>query len=241
LERVRWKVYERKSVNIYNYGVAGETTSRGLARFDAAIANKSGFVMLLMGVNDAVGIASGKGSIEATTENVRKMIEKAQDANRTLLWGPYNTFWSHQERSQRNNNSVIRDLNIAYKGLATSKGVKIADMNAVIKRPHLYADDVHPNRRGYYVMAMIWFDALNQEIVQNHLEAKVVQNYPSPADTFTKIGFTLSSASEVRVSLFNVYGQRLGIAFEDYRNAGYHVEEISTIKYPPGIYLVHFG
>lgn len=237
--------YRGKSVNIYNYGVAGETTSQGLARFDAAIANKSGFVMLLMGVNDAVGIANGKGSIEATTENVRKMIEKAQYAKLDIIIGTLQYFLEPSEKgTQRNNirriNSFIRDLNIAYKGLAASKGVKIADMNAVIKKPHLYSDDVHPNRRGYYVMAMIWFDALNQEIVQNHLEAKVVQNYPNPADTFTKIGFTLSSASEVRVSLFNAYGQRLGIVFEDYRNAGYHVEDISTIKYPPGFYFLYY-
>lgn len=238
--------YTGKSVNIYNYGVGGETTSQGLARFDAAIANKTGFVLLLMGVNDAVQMASGKGgSVEASTENMRKMIEKAQRAKMDVIIGTLQAFLEPIGKSPQLNyirrvNGIIHNLNSAYKALAAAKGLKVADINSVVRNRSLYSDDVHPNKRGYYVMAMIWFDALNQEIVENHLKATVVQNYPNPADTYTKIGFTLSSASEVRVSLYNVYGQNLGVVFEDYRNAGYHVEELPTLKYPPGIYILYY-
>ncbi|WP_316816889.1 GDSL-type esterase/lipase family protein [Pedobacter nyackensis] len=238
--------YIGKSVNIYNYGIAGETTSQGLARFDSAIAGKTGFVMLLMGVNDALQMASGNGgSVEATTSNMRKMIEKAQRAKMAVIVGTLQAFLEPVGKGPQLNrirkiNSIINDINIAYKALAASKGLKVADINSVMKKTHLYADEVHPNKRGYYVMAMIWFDAFNQEIVANHLKATVIQNYPNPADTFTRIGFTLSSASEVKVSIFNVYGQSLGVVFEDYKNAGYHVEEISTTRYSPGVYVLYF-
>lgn len=238
--------YTGKPVNIYNYGVAGETTSQGLARFDAAIANKTGFMMLLMGVNDAVQIADGKGgSIAATTQNMRIMIERAQAAKLDVIIGTLQAFLepvgkgAHINRVKRIN-GIINQLNSAYKSLATSKSLKVADINAVIRSQNLYSDDVHPNRIGYYVMAMVWFDALNQEIVENHLKASVIQNYPNPANTSTKIGYILSSASSVKVSLFNIAGQNLGVVFEDYRNAGYHVEEISTIKYPPGVYILYY-
>lgn len=238
--------YTGKPVNIYNYGIAGETTSQGLTRFDAAIANKTGFVMLLIGVNDAVQIADGKGgSIAATTQNMLIMIERAQAAKLDVIIGTLQAFLepvgkgAHVNRIKRIN-GIINQLNLAYKSLATSKGLKVADINAVIRSRSLYSDDVHPNRIGYYVMAMVWFDALNQEIVENHLKSMVVQNYPNPADTYTKIGYILSSASAVKVSLFNIAGQNLGIVFEGYRNAGYHVEEISTIKYSPGVYILYY-
>ena len=49
--------------------------------------------MLLMGVNDAVQIASGKGgSVEATTENMQKMIEKAQRAKMDVIIGTLQAF-----------------------------------------------------------------------------------------------------------------------------------------------------
>lgn len=238
--------YPGKVVDVYNYGVGGETTSQGLLRFDAAIAGKTGFVMLLMGVNDAVQIANGNvGSIESTVDNIRKMIEKAQRAKLDVIIGTLQDFLvppgkGAQVNQARKINRIISQINTKYKELAASKGLKLADLNAVIKNKDLYADDVHPNRRGYYVMALVWFDALNQAIVENHLEETVVQNYPNPANTFTKIGFTLSSATAVKVSLFNIYGQNLGVVFEDYRNAGYQVEEISTEKYPPGVYILYY-
>lgn len=238
--------YSNKAVNVYNYGVAGETTAKGLLRFDAAIANKTGFVMILMGVNDAIQLANGRGgSVAATADNVRKMIEKAKKANLHVILGTLQSFLDPGGRSPqavqaRKVNYFINQINIKYRGLATKFGLKVADINTVVKHRSLYADDVHPNRRGYYVMALVWFDALNQEIVENHLTAAVVQNYPNPANTFTKLGFTLSSASAVKVSLYNLNGQHLGVVFNDYRNAGYHVEEISTAKYPSGIYVLYY-
>ncbi|MEQ7798429.1 GDSL-type esterase/lipase family protein [Pedobacter sp. ASV1-7] len=238
--------YSGKAVNVYNYGVAGETTKQGLIRFDAAIANKTGFILLLMGVNDAVQIADGKGgSVVATTQNLQLMIEKAQAAKLNVIIGTLQFFLEPGGRGPQSNrirkiNALINQINIQYRALANSKGLKVADINSVMRSNSLYSDDVHPNRRGYYVMAMIWFDALNQEIVENHLKTAVVQNYPNPANTYTKIGYTLSSASSVKVSLYNILGNNLGVVFEDYRNAGYHVEEISTIKYPPGVYILYY-
>src|ERR1700742_2491153 len=40
-------------VTVTTNGVFGETTTQGLARFPAAIAGRTGFVLILMGTNDA--------------------------------------------------------------------------------------------------------------------------------------------------------------------------------------------
>lgn len=239
--------YVGKSVTIYNYGISGETTAQGLIRFDNAIANKSGFLMIHMGVNDAVQIANGKGgSVDATANNMLIMIEKAQKAKFNVILGTLQGFrdtkgvGAQQQIYIRRVNEIIAQINLKYKALANLKGLKVADINSIVRSQKLYADDIHPNKMGYYVMALVWFDALNQEIVENQLKTTVVQNYPNPANTYTKIGYTLSSASSVKVSLYNIMGNNLGVVFEDYRNAGYHVEEISTIKYPPGVYILYY-
>lgn len=40
--------YINKTINIQKYGVSGETTAQGLLRIDNAIADKTGFIVILM-------------------------------------------------------------------------------------------------------------------------------------------------------------------------------------------------
>src|ERR1700712_4198478 len=48
--------YVGKTVIITNYGIPGQTTTQGLARFQSVSAGKTGFVCILMGVNDALNL-----------------------------------------------------------------------------------------------------------------------------------------------------------------------------------------
>lgn len=238
--------YSNKPVVIENFGIGGETTAKGLLRFDAAIGQKSGFLLMLMGANDVIQIANGSGSINATVDNMRTMIRKAKANNMDIILGTLQYFVEIPGRtpqallSQRRNR-LIDQLNNAYKSLARLENIRIADINRVIgKNKALYSDDIHPNRRGYHIIGLVWFDAINQEIATNFQLSVVLQNYPNPANATTTLAFNLSGASRVRVSMFNSSGQRVAVVFDDYRNAGYHTEEIQTAQYAAGIYFLSY-
>jgi len=67
--------YPGKIINITNNGVFGETTTQGLARFPAAIAGRTGFVIILMGADDALDLGKGIGKVSTTQANMRYFIE----------------------------------------------------------------------------------------------------------------------------------------------------------------------
>ncbi|TKC02907.1 T9SS type A sorting domain-containing protein [Pedobacter frigoris] len=238
--------YTGKPVVIANHGIAGENTTQGLLRFDKAIENKTGFVLILMGANDAVQIIDGNEKLSNTLSNMRTMINKARSRKLAVILGTIQYFVETPGRtpaarlSQRRNRTIDM-INNGYKNLAKELGVRVADINSLIgKNKQLYADDVHPNAKGYGVISLMWFDALNQEIIENYLSPGIVQNYPNPANTFTKLGFNLPNAARVKITLYNIFGQRVAVVFDDYRNAGYQEENISTEMYAAGVYVLHY-
>lgn len=238
--------YKGKPVTVANNGVAGETTTDGLVRFDNAIANKTGFLLILMGANDAIQIADGKAKLNTTIDNMKNMVVRAQKKKLSVVMATLQYFVdpggrSPEARLAQRRNRVIDQLNSAYGNLAKELNVRLADFNSVIGRnKQLYSDNIHPNARGYQVLAYVFFDALNQEISERFQAVAVLQNYPNPANASTKLRYNLSSASRVKVSLYNSVGQRVAILTDDYQNSGYHEEEISTSRYPPGVYFAYF-
>lgn len=238
--------YIGRTITVTNNGIAGETTSKGLLRFDQVIAQKTGFLLILMGANDAIQIADGAARLSTTLANMRLMIERARTAKLNVILGTLQYFTeipgnSPAARLYQRRNRAIDQINNGYRSLAKELGIRIADINNVIgKNRQLYTDDVHPNARGYRIISLVWFDALNQDIIENYLSPGVVQNFPNPANSFTNLGFNLPSASRVKVSLYNLFGQRIAVVFDDYRNAGYHQEPISTELYAAGIYILSY-
>jgi acyl-CoA thioesterase-1 len=238
--------YRTKPVSIFNFGIGGETTGQGLLRIDAALNNQADFFLILMGANDAIRIGDNQLRISETVSNMRALIGKAKTKNLPVIIGTIQYFVEDRgtppERTlSRRRNRIVDQINNAYRNLAIETSSRIADINSTMgKDLSLYSDFVHPNGRGYEVLALVWFDAINQEIAQNFQSVGVVQNYPNPANTYTKIGYTLASSAKVRITLYSSSGQNMGIILDDYRNAGYHEEQISTSQYAAGIYILYY-
>ncbi|CAM4262809.1 Por secretion system C-terminal sorting domain-containing protein [Pedobacter westerhofensis] len=238
--------YMTKPVNIFNFGVGGETTGQGLLRIDAALANPADFFLILMGANDAIRIADNQLRVIDAVNNMRVLIGKAKAKNLPVIIGTIQYFVEDRgtpaERVlARRRNRIVDQINNAYRNLAVESSSRIADFNSTMgKDPSLYSDFVHPNARGYEVLGLVWFDAINQEIAQNFQSVGVVQNYPNPANTYTKIGFTLTSAARIKITMYSSSGQNMGVIFDDYRNAGYQEEQISTSQYAAGIYILYY-
>jgi acyl-CoA thioesterase-1 len=238
--------YKNKVVTISNFGIGGETTAQGLARIDLALNDQAEFFLILMGANDAIRITDNLLRLNMTIANMRAIIEKAQAKKLDVILGTLQYFVESrgtpaQRLLSRRRNRNIDLINNAYRSIAREYNIRLADINATLgKNEALFSDDVHPNQRGYEVLSLVWFDEINQEISANFQSVGVVQNYPNPANTYTKIGFTLSSASRVRIVLYNSSGQNMGVIFDDYRNAGYQEEQITTSQYPAGIYIIYY-
>ena len=63
------------------------------------------------------------------------------------------------------------------------------------------------------------------------------QNYPNPFNPVTIISYALPEASDVRVEVFNLQGQRIAVLVNGYQPAGHHSVSFDAISFASGVYL----
>ncbi len=66
---------------------------------------------------------------------------------------------------------------------------------------------------------------------------ELAQNYPNPFNPSTIINYSLPNASQVRLEVFNVLGQRVAMLEDGQKQAGSHSTEFDASGYPSGIYF----
>lgn len=64
------------------------------------------------------------------------------------------------------------------------------------------------------------------------------QNYPNPFNPTTTIGFYLPVATDVRIGIYNVVGQQVGLLADDRLSAGDHSISWNALDMPSGVYIV---
>ncbi|MFC4211119.1 GDSL-type esterase/lipase family protein [Pedobacter lithocola] len=230
--------YSGKVINITNQGIGGQTTMQGLLRIDKAIRDRTGFIVISMGINDALAIANGRGSIAETTANMRLLITTSLKQNLVPI------LCTLQNVDDRNNsaltqvNTNIRNINAAYRRLASEFKIYLADVNAAMRRDFsLYQDAFHPNARGYRLISYVIFDAINKAIFDKFLLFVVTQNYPNPASSQTFIDIILPEPDKINVQIFDMMGRLTKTVVNEYFNTGKHTLEINTTAFAAGIYF----
>ncbi len=230
--------YPGKTVIVGNYGIPGQTTTKGLARFESIIKGKKGFLLILMGVNDALAIVDNKMKIAETQSNMNKMVEIALAYHLIPVIGTIQYLNDANNKRYQNANFVIRQINAIYKRIVNNKKIYLADINAVLNRDFtLYQDNTHPNAAGNMRIAYAWFDTINSIIEQKLLLSGLSQNYPNPSVSKTTIGFSLSKSNKVILTVYNMSGAIVRTVANSYFNSGYHEIELPTIDIVPGIYI----
>jgi acyl-CoA thioesterase-1 len=230
--------YTNKIVDITNHGIGGQTTFQGLLRIDNAIADRTGFIVIDMGINDAVAMTTGKGSVAETVANMRVLITASLKQKLVPILCTLQFVDDRTIKSYVAVNTNIRNLNTAYRKLAAEYKIYLADINAAMRRDFsLYQDAFHPNARGYRLVSYVIFDAINKAIFDKFLKFTVSQNYPNPAAMQTFIDVVLPETDKLNIQIYDLMGRLVKTVVNEYLNTGKHTLEINTSTFVPGIYF----
>jgi hypothetical protein len=69
------------------------------------------------------------------------------------------------------------------------------------------------------------------------LQYSLAQNYPNPFNPTTKIEYSLKEAGAVKISIFNVLGQKVQTLVNESKNAGVHHVSFNASSLPSGMYI----
>jgi lysophospholipase L1-like esterase len=151
--------------HVSNRGVSGELTRDGLARLAGVLAaDRPGYVLIMEGTNDA-----DRGTDPAIiVANLDAMVGQAKANNTLPIIGTIPPIFRNDPGAQ----SVVARANDQIRSLAQSRKITLAEIfNGMNDRslfgtepPQGSGDPLHPNDRGYAVMARIWFDAVQKTI-----------------------------------------------------------------------------
>lgn len=232
--------YKNKSINIQKYGVGGETTTQSLLRIDNAIRGKTGFIVILAGVNDAVQIDAGRQTLAETEASMRELIKRSLKQSLIPLVSTLQFFDDRNDARLRRVNNQIRSINNLYRKLVEEYGIYLIDINGVIRRDFsLYQDLIHPNARGNRLISFIIFDAINKIIAEKFLQFTVSQNYPNPgsSSSFTSLDIVMPKSDKIELKIYSMQGKLVRSVINEYLNTGKHVIQIQLNLLPPGVYI----
>jgi lysophospholipase L1-like esterase len=174
LESLLWTIFGPS--NVINEGWPGELTHQGEARMPAVLEkHKARYLLLMEGTNDVI---FNEISMDTTAYNIEQMLQLCRDKRvfpvlSTII--PRKDYrWNNPFYKQR-----IYDLNDKIRDLAERLKVAFVDMFSIYIvwseddggwKSLLSSDKVHPNKKGYQVMAESWLDE--------------IQRLPFPAEGF---------------------------------------------------------
>lgn len=159
---------EKGSTALINGGVGGETTTEGLARFEATLTkwNDIGVVLLMEGTNDVTD-ASGADPLASIVDNLRQMIRIARDdyAQEVVL----GTILPRLDDEGDQQSPTTYELVEAIRMLAVEENVPLADhyenFIGLEDWQGYFFDSLHPNDLGYQVLADSWYQGVLESLL----------------------------------------------------------------------------
>lgn len=145
----------------YGRGISGQTTPQMLLRFHQdVVALEPSVVVILAGTNDIAG-NSGPSSLEMIKDNIEAMTELAQSHGLRVVICSVLPVADYPWKKGLEPGPKIVALNAMLRALAASHGAEYADFHGAMVDGQLglpaslAADGVHPNEKGYAIMATI--------------------------------------------------------------------------------------
>jgi len=82
---------------------------------------------------------------------------------------------------------------------------------------------------------------VNESYVNNvPASFELSQNYPNPFNPSTKIVYTVSEATNINLTVFNILGQQVAQLVNDFKNVGTYEVTFDAENLPSGLYLYTF-
>jgi acyl-CoA thioesterase-1 len=153
----RWEE-EGRSVKVINAGISGETTGGALERLDLILHYPVDLMVIELGVNDYIqGLSK-----EMVAENLRQIIRQTQTS-----YPEVTVFLTDIQLSVLDPNVYALDYQAIFSQLAKEMGVELMPSYLQLvwtDSDLVMADRLHPNAKGYEVIAEAVYSALKKEI-----------------------------------------------------------------------------
>ena len=121
---------------------------------------------------------------------------------------------------------ILADINIAIVNMlkdSDGKGKSGTQTNVrgLISKLFDYEDKAEPS------------DITESSIPSQH---ELFQNYPNPFNPVTQIKFALAKTADVKLSVYNVSGQKIAELADGIKNAGFYTVEFDGSRFNSGVY-----
>lgn len=154
---------------LVNEGIDGTRTDGGAARIGASLARQQpAYTLIHYGTNDWNKCKSPEVCNPQSAEYLRSMVQQVKAAGGLPVLAtviPVNVGYNENTPPQRN--EYIESLDRLVRDVATQEGALMVDLEAAFYRAagndlsQLFYDHVHPNDRGYQIMADEFFKAIS--------------------------------------------------------------------------------
>jgi acyl-CoA thioesterase-1 len=164
---------EKVNIPVINAGISGDTTAGALARIDTDVLSKNPLIVIIeLGANDLFQ----RIPLAATKDNLQDIINKINDGNRKIYVAKFYTEAVAREIAGSNGITdytmqtlLINQYDEMFEEIASSNNVElIEDIWSGVWSIHM-SDDVHPNAKGYEIMANNYYNALQPYLQSNNL------------------------------------------------------------------------
>jgi lysophospholipase L1-like esterase len=174
--------------DVLNEGTEGTKTFEGTKRLPGLLSvNRPAYTLILYGTNDWNSVECKNNRGCDTVTNLRTMVKTVKAAQSlpvvaTII--PANPDYPFQVPPERND--WVHGIDVEIRSMAKEEGAVLADLEDVFLKQgdlkQLFADHVHPNDRGYELIAAEWFRAITQPSASTTSLDAGAQHVPSALD-----------------------------------------------------------
>lgn len=111
------------------------------------------------------------------------------------------------------------------------------------KQNYSYTDKNLPEGKYFYRLKQIDYDGkfeysniVEVDVLQS-IEFALYQNYPNPFNPVTTINYSLPAENLVRITIYNLLGEKVSQLVNEVKPAGFHSVEFNSTNFPSGLYL----